>query len=113
MRISRGPIGEVFIVRRDPRLAFRVVEDKMKYAYLGDRLRPTAAENFPLFVADLCARADWAYITPATRSLLQGGPAEDFEFPSSQALLDYTTHRLLWSWYRRDREADARGDSEG
>ena len=25
-------------------------------------------------------------------------------FPSSQALLDYSTHRLLWSWYSRDRD---------
>ena len=29
-------------------------------------------------------------------------------FPSSQAILDYATHRLLWSWYRRDSEAQGR-----
>jgi hypothetical protein len=28
-----------------------------------------------------------------------------FLFGSSQALLDYSTHRLLWSWYRRDRDS--------
>jgi len=99
-RIPRDPIGEVIVVRREPRIAFRIVENRMNYAYLGKRLSQSAAENFPIFVADLCARADAAYITPSTRSLLEGG---DQEFPHSQALLDYATHRLLWSWYRRDR----------
>ena len=27
----------------------------MNYAYLGDRLKSSAAENFPSFLADLCA----------------------------------------------------------
>ena len=27
----------------------------MNYAYLGDRLKSSAAENFPIFLADLCA----------------------------------------------------------
>jgi hypothetical protein len=111
MRIPHDPVGEVHIVRRDPRIAFRVVATKMKYAYLGDRLRLSAAENFPLFVADLCARADQAYITPSTRALLGGGDPAEYEFPSSHALLEYTTHRLLWSWYRRDRDAQAATES--
>jgi hypothetical protein len=102
-RIPRDPIGEVIVVRREPRIAFRIVENRMNYAYLGKRLTQSAAENFPIFVADLCARADAAYITPSTRSLLEGGDPGDHEFPNSQALLDYATHRLLWSWYRRDR----------
>src|SRR5262249_29269259 len=106
-RIPHDPIGEVIIVRREPRLAFRVVENQMNYAYLGRRLSQSAAENFPVFVADLCARADAAYITPSTRSLLEGREPAEQEFPNSQALLDYATHRLLWSWYRRDREAQA------
>ena len=67
---------------------------------------PSAAENFPIFVADLVARADEAYITPSTRALLQGGDPAEYRFPTSQALLDYATHRLLWSWYQRDRERD-------
>jgi hypothetical protein len=105
LRIPRDPFGEILIVRRDPRIAFRIVEDKMSYASLGDRLRPSARENFPLLLADLCARATQAYITPPTRALLEGGAPDDYEFPSSQALLGYSTHRLLWSWYRRDRDA--------
>ena len=63
-RIPRDPVGEVIIVRREPRIAFRVVENQMNYAYLGRRLSQSAADNFPVFVADLCARADAAYITP-------------------------------------------------
>src|SRR5262249_45336714 len=102
-RIPHGEVGGVIFVRRAPRLAFRVVENQMNYAYLGRRLSQSAAENFPVFVADLCARADAAYITPSTRSLLEGRDPGEHEFPSPQALLDYATHRLLWSWYRRDR----------
>jgi hypothetical protein len=76
----------------------------MNYAYLGERLSHSAADNFPVFLADLCARADAAYITDSTRSLLENREPGQHAFPSSQALLDYATHRLLWSWYRRDRD---------
>jgi hypothetical protein len=104
-RIPRDPVGEVIVVRRDPRVAFRAVENQMNYGYLGARRSHSASENFPIFVADLCARADGAYITPSTRSLLEGNEPGEHGFPTSQALLDYATHRLLWSWYRRDRDA--------
>lgn len=109
-RLPRDPVGEVLIVRCDPRIAFRIVEDKMNYGYLGDRRSLSASENFRVMVADLVARSDDAYITPATKAFLareDGG----HEFPSSHALLDYTTHRLLWSWYRRDRESGQPLDS--
>jgi hypothetical protein len=107
-RIPRDAVGELLIVRRDPRITFRVVENQMNYSYLGTKLRSTAAENFPLFVADLCARATDAYITPSTRSLLEAREPGEHDFPSSQAILDYATHRLLWSWYRRDGDAHIR-----
>jgi len=110
-RIPRDPVGEVVIVRRDPRIAFRVIENQMSYAYLGERRSNSAAENFPVFVGDLCARAAAAYITPSTRSLLEGGEPDTYAFASSQALLDYATHRLLWSWYSRDREAGSHSDA--
>ncbi len=110
MRISRDPIGEVIIVRRDPRLAFRVIESKMNYGYLGDRLQPSAAGNFPLFVADLRRMARGAFITPTTDALLDGGEPDDCEFANSQALVDYATLRLLWGWYRRDRDAQTGTD---
>ena len=113
-RVPRDPVGEILIVRRDPRIAFRVVENQMNYAYLGDRLKSSAAENFPIFLADLCARADQAYLTPSTRALLERCEQGEFMFPSSQAILDYATHRLLWSWYRRDSETQGREpDGEG
>jgi hypothetical protein len=110
-RIPRDPLSEAIIIRRDPRIAFRVVENQMNYAYLGERLSHSAAENFPVFLADLCARADTAYITHSTRSLLENREPSEHEFPSSHALLDYATHRLLWSWYSRDRSLQA--DSPG
>lgn len=116
-RIPRDPTGEVLIVRRDPRIAFRVVEGQMNYSYLGDRLKSSAAENFPIFLADLAARAENAYLTPSTQALLQRGDPAAYQFSSSQALLDYATHRLLWSWYRRDGDASGdirdRGESDG
>jgi hypothetical protein len=111
MRIPRDPIGEVYIVRREPLIAFRAFENQMTYAYLADRLRPSASENFPLFVADLVAHASRAYITESTRSFLENRESGEHLFPSSQALLDYTTHRLLWSWYRRDRDAQIATES--
>lgn len=103
-RLVRDPVGEVLIVRSDPRIAFRVVENQMNYAYLGEALKPSAAENFPRFLADLVARSSDAYLPPSTRAFLAAGPTDDYLFPSSQALLDYATHRLLWSWYQRDRD---------
>jgi hypothetical protein len=109
-RIPRDPIGEALIVRREPRIAFRVVENQMNYAYLGERLSHSAADNFPVFLADLCARADAACITDSTRSLLERRQPGEHEFPSSQALLDHATHRLLWSWYRRDRDSRSSSD---
>lgn len=107
MRIPRDPAAEAILVRRDPRVALRIVATQMNYASLGDRLRPSAAENFPILLTDLCARAEQAYVTPPTLAMLNGGDSSEAHFPSSQALLDYSTHRLLWSWYRRDRDRDA------
>ena len=42
------------------------------------------------------------------RAMLEGKDPSESLFPSSQAILDYATHRLLWSWYRRDRDANVR-----
>jgi hypothetical protein len=72
----------------------------------------SAADNFPIFLADLCARADQAFLPPSTRALLEHGNPVDHEFPSSQAILEYATHRLLWSWYRRDGRAQTRPSLE-
>ena len=49
-------LGEVLIVRREPRIAFRVVENQMSYAYLGSRLSDSAARTSPVFLADLYPR---------------------------------------------------------
>lgn len=108
-RVPRDPVTELHLVRTDPQIAFRIVADQMNYSDLGDRLLPSAAENFPIFLAELVARADTATITDSTLALL-GQPtpeAEPSTYPTSQAMLDATTLRLLWTWYRRDRQRDA------
>jgi hypothetical protein len=98
----------MIVVRREPRLAFRLTEDALNYSYLGERLRPTAAENFPLLLRDLSQKATSAFITPSTRVLLANGEhdASSATFASSQALLDDALIRLLWSWYKHDRDED-------
>ena len=107
-RTPRDPVGEVLIVRRDPLLVFRVVANQMNYSYLGDRLQATALDNFPVFLADLKRLAPSAIITPTTDDLLDADSDEvdpdDYEFASTQSLIDYATLRLLWGWYRRDRD---------
>ncbi len=103
-RVAREPIGEILVVRRDPRVTFRFLEDRMNYSYLGSRLAGTSSENFPVFLADLCDRASDAYVTRSTRALLGKGAPAEAQFENSQALLDYATHRLLWSWYSRERD---------
>ncbi len=108
MRTPRDPVAEVLIVRRDPLVAFRVVSNQMNYGYLGDRLRPSALENFPTFLADLKRLASSAIITPTTDDLLNPDAddvdPDDYEFANPQSLVDYATLRLLWGWYRRDRQ---------
>ena len=106
MRISHGPVAEAIIVRRDPRLAFRVVSNQMNYSYLGERIWPAAVENFPILLGDLCENATEAFVTATTESFLRGGKPDETLFETSQDLLDYATHRLLWSWYRQDRDRE-------
>ena len=52
----------------------------MNYAYLGDRLSQSAAENFPVFLADLCSRRKDAYLTPSTRAILKIAEPGECEF---------------------------------
>ena len=111
-RSPRDPIGELILVRRDPRLTFRVVENQMNYGYLADRLRTSAADNFPLLLADVRRLASGAYITPPTDALLDGGDPDDYEFDGPKELLDDATLCLLWNWYRRDRDKDALGTGD-
>ena len=105
-RTPRDPVAEVLIVRRDPLVAFRVVANQMNYGYLGDRIQPAAIDNFPVFLADLKRLATTAFVTSTTDDLLSDSDEvdpDDYEFTSTQSLVDYATLRLLWGWYRRDR----------
>ncbi|MFO0952049.1 MAG: hypothetical protein U0835_13040 [Isosphaeraceae bacterium] len=113
-RVIRDPVGEVVIVRSDPRVAFRVVENQMNYAYLGDALRPSAAENFPKFVADLVARADDAMITPSTKAFLQGPPPRNTPSPRRSRWSTTPPTAFCGAGTKRDRNrALDGGDSEG
>lgn len=104
-RTPRDPVAEVLVIRREPRIAFRFVENQMNYAYLGGRLKESAADNFPTFLADLCGRSTSAVLTETTHALLERRGGASLDFPSSQAILDHATVQLLWNWYRRDRDA--------
>ena len=86
------PGGRGAVVRRDPRIAFRVVENQMSYAYLGNRLSNSAAENFPVFLADLCA----ARTRPTSRRRL--GRCSRWPSPAtvnSRARTRYSTMRRI------------------
>jgi hypothetical protein len=113
-RTPRDPIAEVHIVREDPRIAFRFISDKLNYAYLSDRLQTSAMENFPLFLGDLVQSSTHAYVTDSARELLEecrgNETADPPTYASSLAMLDDTTLRLIWSWYRRDRDRQTRVD---
>lgn len=106
MKLSRDPVGEAILVRRDPRIAFRIVENQMNYSCLGDRCQPSASNNFPILIQELRDYSTAAYITASTNALLTENDEEPEPplFYSSNALIDYATLRLLWSWYRRDRD---------
>lgn len=111
MRIPRDPIGHVVLVRKDPRLALLAAENTLSFAYLADRLQPSASANFPVFLRDLASLATDAFITPSTRAMIGSDPGAEVDlFPSAQALLDDATIRLLWSWYRRDRDTRRKPD---
>lgn len=115
MRVPRDPVGALILIRKDPRVAFRVIENQMNYASLGARLSPSAAVNFPLFLAEIVARASQAYLTPSTRAFLKHEDPSEYTFPSANALAEYANLRLLWSWYKRDRDdaLDHPGTEEG
>jgi hypothetical protein len=103
LRFNREPVAEILLIRSDPTLAFRLPANALNYRYLGDRLRPSSGDNFPLLLADLQKFSREGIFTRAAWGLLENAQAAP-TFPSSQALLDHATLALLWNWYRRDRE---------
>jgi hypothetical protein len=106
MRIPREPAREIIMVREDPRLAFRLSEHALTYAYLGPRLRPSASENFPLLLEDICQKAPDDALTPTTRAIREGAGPQGLLFATSQSLVEDAVVRLLWKWYRRDRDEE-------
>ena len=91
--LPAGP--EAWIVRANPRKAFRIDHGRMNYEALGDRKTDSATHNFRVFLGDLVGHAPNAHLPPATRAFLEHGPVRHYEFPSSRELLHYTVFHLL------------------
>ena len=72
-------------------LRYSLVGDHFNYAYLGERLRRTADENFALLVQDLIARAPHATINRGAYYLRENA-AETFAYPSRNAF----TEEIIW-----------------
>ncbi|MFQ5733276.1 MAG: hypothetical protein ACE5KM_15145 [Planctomycetaceae bacterium] len=75
--------------------AYRIDNNLMNYEYLGDRMTGSATRNFHLFVEDVVAGAQDAYLTPAIRAFLDHGLLRHFEFRGSEELQRYTQFHLL------------------
>ena len=107
-RVPKDPVGEIHIVRRDPLLCLKAVEGQTIFSSLtAARKAETPREAFLRFLKALSAQADEAYLSKSTRILLgfeESDDPEDTMFDSSHEMLEHSTLRLLWSWYRKDRE---------
>lgn len=95
LEVQRRSGPELLVVRREPRLAFRMDHERMSYEYLGLRKTDSAARNFRLFVEDLVARASEAYLPPATRAFLKREQPIEYQFDSPEELRRYTVFHLL------------------
>ncbi len=93
--VARQTAIEAWFVRDNPWTAFRMDHSLMNYEYLGERKTGSAASNFRLFLEDVVARAQHAYLTPATRACLEHGLLRHYEFDSREELRHYTVLHLL------------------
>jgi hypothetical protein len=78
-----------------PEKVYRLIHNQMNYEYLGPRKSASATRNFGLFMEDLVRQAPQAFLTPATRALLQHGLRRHFEFQSADELRNYTAFHIL------------------
>lgn len=91
---SRGGT-ELWLVRRDPEVAYRLNHQEMNYEYLAERMTDSATGNFRLFLEDLVAHANDAYVTPATRAFLGHGSLRQYAFDSQVELQHSTLFHLM------------------
>ncbi len=117
-RIDPSLVGSAILIRQDPLVAYRLIENLMHYRSLGRFRQPSAAENFPILLEQLYLGTNDAHITPGTHALVayspnQAEPDRDPEslpdvpvYRDTHALLEHATIQLLWSWYCRDRKRD-------
>jgi len=52
--------------------SLKVGEHRVRYRYLGRRLRPSSAQNFPLFLRDVVQRSPEAFFPPRTMRVAKG-----------------------------------------
>jgi hypothetical protein len=112
LRFAREAVPELLVVRREPRLAFRLPADSQNYAYLGQARKESARENWPLLMADVRRHAGGA-MTPGAIALAEGDGGGAPSYPTSEALLEHATLELLRRWYRRDRDREGAEGTAG
>jgi hypothetical protein len=88
-----GPV--CWIIARNPQRIFFISHSRMNYDYLGDRKSSSATANFQEFLTDLAGRATAAYLTPATRAILNHGSASDYFFKDAEQFKQATLLQFL------------------
>jgi len=88
------------------RQGYRIEKTHMNFSELGARMTPSASANFHLFVQEIAARSDSAYLTPATHTFLGHGTLRHVQFSSEQELERYTAFHLILRERLRQLEAN-------
>lgn len=91
--LTPGP--EAWIICTRPFRPYRIDHKRMNYEYLGDRKTDSATNNFRLFIDDIIAHAQRAYLTPATRAYIERGSVADYSFDTAEELQRTTLLHLL------------------
>lgn len=109
-KVVRTSRPELWIVRRRPVQAIRILHDRANYEYLGDRRAPSARANFRLLIDDVLRLAPHATRTPATQSFLVYDRPGQHCFGSAQQFMEYTAWQLVVRWREQRRGNRDAGD---
>jgi hypothetical protein len=77
---------ELWLLRREPPVAYYVNHQQFNYESLGTAESASASANFALWSHDVVQRAASARRTPSTRAYLERGHRSKYEFASSSEL---------------------------
>ncbi|RPI91244.1 MAG: hypothetical protein EHM42_00005 [Planctomycetaceae bacterium] len=92
-RLAAGP--EAWVVCREPHRVLRLDHKRFNYEGLAERKTESATANFRQFLMELVARAQDAYLTPATMAFLTAEHAQKYSFASVTELERSTLLHLL------------------